>query len=175
MTQTILLVGATGHLGSRVAHHLLQGLEARLRLLVRPGALSDPDRARLVGDLFDGGAEVIEGDLADAASLDRATTGVDVVVSCVQGGPEVILDGQLALVDAARCQGVRRILPSNFALDFFDGPTALHLPFDLRKRADARIAQSGLEIVRVINGGFMDVVAAQFASILDREAGAIRF
>ncbi|TNC49438.1 hypothetical protein FHG66_11110 [Rubellimicrobium rubrum] len=118
---------------------------------------------------------MIEGDLADPTSLDRATQGVEVVVSCVQGGPEVILDGQLALMDAARRNGVRRILPSDFALDFFEGPTALHLPFDLRKRADARIAQSGLEVIHVLNGGFMDVVAAPFAGILDRDAGAVRF
>ena len=175
MTQTVLLLGATGHLGSRVAHHLLRQPEARLRLLVRPGALSDPAKARMVGNLFDEGAEVIEGDLADAASLDRATQGVDVVVSCVQGGPETILDGQVALAEAARRQGVRRILPSDFALDFFDGPTELHLPFDLRRQVGARIAQSGLEVVHVLNGGFMDVVAAPFAGILDQAAGAIRF
>ena len=175
MTQTILLVGATGHLGSRVAHHLLREPEALLRLLVRPGALSDPAKAEMVGNLFDEGAEVIEGDLADAACLDRATQGVDVVVSCVQGGPETILGGQVVLAEAARRQGVRRILPSDFALDFFDGPTDLHLPFDLRLQAGARIAQSGLEVVHVLNCGFMDVVSAPFAGILDQVAGAIRF
>ncbi|HVG47283.1 MAG TPA: NmrA family NAD(P)-binding protein [Rubellimicrobium sp.] len=175
MTQTILLVGATGHLGSRVAHHLQREPGTLLCLLARPTGLSDPAKARTSGDLFDNGAEVIEGDLADPASLDRAARGAAVVVSCVQGGPETILDGQIALAEAARRQGVRRVLPSDFALDFCDGPTEPHLPFDLRSQADARIAQGGLEVVHVLNGGFMDVVAAPFAGILDREAGAIRF
>ena len=175
MTQTVLLVGATGHLGARVTHHLLADADARLRLLVRRGTLGDPAKRHALAPFIDGGAEIIEGDLADPSSLDRATRGVDVVVSCIQGGPEVIVDGQLAFVDAARRNGVRRVLPSDFALDFFDGPTELHLPFHLRKRADAAIAQSGLEHVHVLNGGFMDVVAAPLAGILDREAGAIRF
>ena len=130
-TRNILLVGGTSHLGSHVAHHLLQEPDMRLRLLVRPGTLSDPTRARAVGRLFDQRAEVIEVDLADSSSLDRATRGVEVTVSCVQSGPATILDGQIALVDTARRNGVRRILPSDFALDFFDGPTELHLPFDL--------------------------------------------
>ena len=81
MTQTVLLVGATGMLGSRIAHHLLAQPGAHVRLLVRdPGASKpalDPLSAR--------GAEIIAGDLADAASLDRATHGIDVVVSAVQG------------------------------------------------------------------------------------------
>ncbi len=37
MTQTVLLAGATGMLGSQIAHQLLNQSEARLRLLVRGG------------------------------------------------------------------------------------------------------------------------------------------
>ena len=87
MTQTVLVVGATGMLGSRIAAHLVDVPETRFRLLVRSGAMSK------LGDLPDRGAEVLEGDLANIASLDRATQGVDVIVSAVQGGPEVIVDG----------------------------------------------------------------------------------
>lgn len=75
MTQTILLVGATGMLGSRVAAHLSDQLDVRLRLLVRDAANGK------LKPLLDRGAEVIEGGLSDVASLDRATQGVDVITA----------------------------------------------------------------------------------------------
>ena len=151
MTQTVLLLGATGMLGSRVAAHLLDQPDARLRLLVRSA-----DDAKLK-TLLDAGAEVIEGDLADPASLDRATQGVDVIVSAVQGGPEVIVDGQVALAEAGKRNGVRRILPSDYALDLFKATPGEHAAFDWRAEADRRIAAIGLEQVNVLQGGFMDL------------------
>jgi nucleoside-diphosphate-sugar epimerase len=38
MSQTVLVAGATGMLGGRIAHHLLAEPDATVRLLVRPGA-----------------------------------------------------------------------------------------------------------------------------------------
>ena len=116
MTPTVLLVGATGMLGGRIAHYLLGRPEARTRLLVRIGT-GKPDTLKQFAAR---GAEVIEGDLADLASLDRATEGVDVIVFAVQGGPDVIVDGQVALAEAGKRNGVRRILPSDFALDLLE-------------------------------------------------------
>ena len=157
MTQTILVAGATGMLGSRIAHHLLDAPDVDVRLLVRPGALADAAKRALVSPLLDRGAEVAEGDLADRLSLDRATMGVDVVVSAVQGGADIIVDGQLALLEAARRNGVRRLLPSDFALDLFETPEGEHAPYDMRRQADRAIQASGLEHVHVLNGAFMDV------------------
>ena len=151
MTQTLLLAGATGMLGSQIARHLLDQPEARLRLLVRPG------RREAVRPMLDWGAEIVEGDLSDTASLDRATQGVDVIISAVQGGPDVIIDGQVALAEAGRRNGVRRILPSDFALDLFKATPGEHMMFDLRRTADERIAQMGLEHISVLQGGFMDL------------------
>ena len=155
MTQTVLLAGATGMLGSRIARHLLNQPEARVRLLIRGGDASAKRDA--LGPLFDRGAESIEGDLADRASLDRATQGVDVIVSAVQGGPDVIIDGQVALAEAGRRNGVRRILPSDYALDLFKATPGEHPMFDQRRQADERIAATGIEHVHVLQGAFMDM------------------
>lgn len=154
MTQTVLLAGATGMLGGRIGHHLLGQPEVRVRLLVRAGG--GAKRAALE-PLLARGAELAEGDLADRASLDRATKGVDVVVSAVQGGPEVIVDGQVALAEAAKRNGARRILPSDFALDLFEATPGEHAAFDARRDADERIAATGLEHVHVLQGAFMDL------------------
>jgi uncharacterized protein YbjT (DUF2867 family) len=170
MTDTILLAGATGMFGSRIAHHLLARPDARVRLLVR-NITGKRDKLQL---LAKGGAEMIEGDLADAASLDRATRGVDVIVSAVQGGPDVIVDGQVALARAGKANGVRRILPSDFALDLFKATPGEHAMFDMRAEADERIAALGLEQINVLQGGFMDLFLPGHGAI-DLDAGTIAF
>lgn len=168
MTQTILLVGATGMLGGRIAANLQNHPGAQLRLLVRT-----PSDQKLK-PLRDGGAEIVEGDLADPASLDRATQAVDVIVSAVQGGPDVIIDGQVALAQAGKRNGVRRILPSDFALDLFKATPGEHMMFDMRAKADARIAEIGLEQVNVLQGGFMDMFLPGRGAI-DLDAGTVGF
>lgn len=131
----VLVVGATGTLGSRIATHLIAD-GAAVRLLTRPATQIDPARAATLAPLIAAGATMVEGDLADVDSLAKATAGIDVVVSAVQGGPAVVVDGQLALARAAAANGVRRIVPSDFALDLFKAPPGVHPLFDLRRTAD---------------------------------------
>lgn len=167
MTETILLVGATGMLVSQIARELIDKPQVRLRLLIRPGTR---DTLR---SLLDRGAEIIEGNLADAASLDRATQGVDVIVSAVQGGREVIVDGQVALAQAGRRNGARRILPSDYALDLFKATPGEHAAFDMRHEADDRIAEHGLQ-ANVLQFGFMQMFTPGLGAI-DIEKGTIGF
>lgn len=103
-----------------------------------------------------GGATIVDGDLSAPATLKAATVGVDVVVSAVQGGRDIIVDGQVALAEAAVSNGARRILPSDFALDVFKSPPGEHAYFDLRRDADTAIAGTGLQHVHVLSGAFMD-------------------
>jgi uncharacterized protein YbjT (DUF2867 family) len=168
MTQTILIAGATGMLGSRITQHVLDMPDVIVRLLVRSvtNAALQPHAAK--------GAEVIEGDLADPASLDRATQGVDVIISAVQGGPDVIVDGQVALATAGKANGVRRMLPSDYAMDLFKATPGEHMMFDLRAKADAAIAQIGLEQVNILQGGFMDLFLPGRGAI-DLDKGTVGF
>ena len=168
MTQNVLLVGATGMFGSRIARHLLRSDGGHVRLLVRDKG--SPDVIALEG----AGAELVEGDLTDQASLDRATQGVDVIVSAVQGGPEVIVDGQIALAAAGKRNGVDRIIPSDFALDIFKATPGEHPMFDMRTKADAGIAGIGLKQINVLQGGFMNMFLPGHGAI-DIDAGTISF
>ena len=172
MIQTVLLAGATGMFGSQVARHLLDQPRARVRLLVRGGDATQK-RASL-DPLLARGAEVIDGDLADRASLDRATQGVDVIVSAVQGGPGIIVDGQLALAEAGRRNGVRRILPSDYALDLFKATPGEHPLFDMRRAADERIAATGIEHIHALQGAFMAMFGPGMGTI-DYDAGTVAF
>ena len=170
MTQTVLVAGATGRLGGRVAHHLLGQPGTRVRLLVRDPAAKEAQLAPLVGR----GAEVVEGSLSDPDALERATRGVDVIVSAVQGGPDVMVGGQVALAEAGKRNGARRIVPSNYALDLFKATPGEHPLFDLRREADERIAATGLEQVNVLQGAFMDLLLPGGGAI-DLEAGTVTY
>jgi uncharacterized protein YbjT (DUF2867 family) len=107
----VLVVGATGQLGSRICSGLLrQGHQ--VRGLTRPGSARS-------GELQQAGVEVIHGDLRDAASLDAATRGMQVIVSTatavVSAGPgnslaAVDRDGHKALLAAAVKNGVQKFV-----------------------------------------------------------------
>lgn len=102
-------------------------------------------------------SELMEGDLADPASIDQATHGVDVIVSAVQGGPDTIIDGQVALAQAGKRNGVRRTLPSDFGLGLFKATRGEHAAFDWRRTADEGIAAIGLEQVNILQGALMEL------------------
>lgn len=171
MTTTVLVAGATGMLGDRIADHLLGQPDVAVRLLLRTSALDDVAKAGSIRALEARGAVVVHGDVTDAASLDRATTGVDVVVSALQGGAEVIVDGQVALAQAAVRNGVRRFLTSDFALDLFKAPDGAPM-FDLRKQAARAIDAMPMEVAHVLNGAFMDMMLdPQTAGVVDLENG----
>ena len=107
----ILVVGATGLLGSEICR-LLRGSEHPVRGLVRPGSPREEFLRRH-------GVEIIQGDLRDTPSLERACRGASTVVSTatairprLPGDSIRTVDrqGQRALVDAARRNGVRRFI-----------------------------------------------------------------
>ena len=175
MTQTILLVGATGQLGGRIAHYLTQEKNVALRLLLRPETLQDEQKHRDLAPLLGAGAKTIEGDLQNRESLLHATEGADTVISAVQGGPEVIIDGQVALAEAAKANGVRRLFPSDFAVDLFKAPEGEHPLLSMRREADERIAALGLETVHVLNGAFMDILLLPFFQVYDAANATFRF
>jgi uncharacterized protein YbjT (DUF2867 family) len=87
MTTTVLVAGATGMLGGRIATELIDQLDVDVRLMLRASALGNTAKTRAVDALVSDGAVVALGDVTDPDSLDKATAGVDVVVSALQGGP----------------------------------------------------------------------------------------
>jgi NADH dehydrogenase len=106
----ILVTGGAGVMGSRLVGRLL-GEGRRVRALVLPG---DPRAARLAGS----GAEVVEGNITDRASLDRPLEGVDTVYHLaaviVSLDPWVFrrvnTDGTRNVVEAAAAAGARHLV-----------------------------------------------------------------
>ncbi len=108
------VTGATGFLGSHVARVLAEH-GAELRLLVRPTS----DLRNLNDDELKNADRVV-GDLRDAASISQALSGCDVVFHVAADyrlwvrDPEEMyrsnVEGTRSLVEAARKQGVRRVV-----------------------------------------------------------------
>jgi nucleoside-diphosphate-sugar epimerase len=150
----VALVGGTGRLGSLIGNAVLDKPDVQLRLLVRPGS-----RAKAT-DLEKRGAQVVEGAVgADAgAALASLCQGASTLISALQGGPDMIVDGQTKLLRAARDAGVTRFIPSDYSLDLFKVAPG-HIPTsDMRRQfALAADAERGnMEVVHVLNGGFLD-------------------
>jgi len=109
----ILVIGATGLLGSEICRRLSEHGES-LRALARK--TSDGAKVQRLKTL---GAEVVQGDLKDRASLDAACRGMSTVITTasttLSRQPDdsigaVDQDGQLQLVDAARKAGVAQFI-----------------------------------------------------------------
>ncbi len=134
----ILVVGASGVLGSRIVRRLLDGGES-VRAMSR-------DPARLT-DLAEAGAETVRGDLMHVPSLEAACAGITRVVSTANSfsgagrqGPLVVdVQGHNNLMDVAAEAGVAHFcyvsatVPESFyAIDYFDAKRQVE--DELRKR-----------------------------------------
>ncbi|HEX8656736.1 MAG TPA: NmrA family NAD(P)-binding protein, partial [Hymenobacter sp.] len=149
---TIVLAGATGDLGFRIAQALLKR-GAVVRALVRPGN-SKPETA----NLRNLGAEIIEVDFASVFALTKACAGAACVVSALSGLREVIVDLQKRLLDAAVAAGVTRFIPSDYSIDFTKLPAGSNRNLDLRREFGQRLDQAPIAATSVLNGMFTDLL-----------------
>lgn len=170
MSSKIFVAGATGLLGGRIVGALLdQG--ASVRALVRPGV--DAEKKAAISALQARGLEVVEGDITDPAGrLADAIGDAATVVSAVQGGPEVIVDGQANLVRAAEKAGAGRFIPSDFAVDVTRLEDGDNFMIDWRRRAAAAYRDADIAVVSVLNGAFYEVMLG-FMGIVDWERGTL--
>ena len=116
--QTILITGGAGFIGSHLASALVDDNEVRIL-----DNLSSGKRANVPED-----ATLIEGDLRDAATLERATTGVDLIfheaalvsvqgsVEDPLGSHEINATATLEVLEAARREDARVVLASSAAI-----------------------------------------------------------
>lgn len=148
----ILIVGASGFLGHETAKLLLsQGQQ--VRLLVRTPAKVD--------DLKQMGAEIMQGDLIDPPSLQRACKGVERVLVAAHSilgkgkyKSEAVDDtGHRALIDAAKAAGV-----SHFVYISIQGASAGH-PVDFFRTkyyVEEYLRKSGLSYTILRPTAFME-------------------
>lgn len=152
----ILVIGATGFLGSEICRRLA-GSGQQVRALVR----TTSDRARLDA-LRSAGVELATGDLKDRASLDAACVGVSTVISTAsaavsrQAGDSIDAvdgEGQLRLAETARAAGVE-----HFIYISFSGQIELDSPLRTAKRTmEDVLRRSGMAYTIFRPSYFMEV------------------
>jgi len=170
----VVVAGATGKLGRLVIAELLARPGVRVRALVRDSG--KPEAAALA----ERGVETFAIDVATATDAEReaAVRGAFAVVSTVQGGPDVIVDAQLALLRAAKAAGARRFLPSDYSYDMFGLAEGVNVSSDWRRalaeRAEAE-AGDGFEVVHLMQGMFADRFVLGFLGLFDGERRVVRY
>ena len=162
MAPTIVLAGAAGDLGARIAKALVRR-GAVVRALVRNEAAAG-DTDRLTGL----GAVVAPADMADAGSVAAACEGAACVVSALNGLREVIVDRQGVLLDGAVKAGVPRFIPSDYSADFTKTRPGDNRNLDLRREFMARADRASIQVTSVLNGAFMDMLGAEMPIIQPR-------
>jgi NADH dehydrogenase len=152
----ILVVGATGDLGTAVTRQLLERGE-RVRILARRSSAHEA--------LTRASAELAIGDLKDRSSLDAAMSGVEVVIttanSARRGGDDnprtVEVEGNRNLVDAARAAGVSQFIFVSAQIADANSP----VPFLAGKgQAEEYLRQSGVPYTIIAPNMFMEVWAS---------------
>jgi len=142
---TILVVGATGWLGSAICQQLTEAGKS-VRALIRDS--SDPTKVDHLRSL---GVEIVRGDVRERATLEKACQGVTYLISTVSAMPfsyqagvndiqSVDLDGLTNLIEAAKANAV-----SHFVYTSIPEMISLDYPLQTAKRkVERRLMDSGL-------------------------------
>jgi nucleoside-diphosphate-sugar epimerase len=157
---TIVVAGATGNLGGRIARALLER-GASVRALVRHGAAQDKlERLQKLG------VTIASVDLNSASQVTLACSCASCVVSALQGLRDVIVETQTVLLDAAIKADVPRFIPSDYSIDFTKFPPGENRNLDLRRDFHKRLDKAAISATTIFNGAFADMLTGQMPLIL---------
>ncbi|MDR6804475.1 uncharacterized protein YbjT (DUF2867 family) [Dyadobacter sp. BE34] len=160
--QTIVVAGATGHLGMLIIQELVTR-HAHVKALVR----RDTPLAK-TAPLEKAGAVVIPVDYQNTVMLTEALRNVQCVVSALSGLQDVIVETQSDLLKAALNADVPRFIPSDYCIDYTKLPNGSNRNLDLRRAFASVIDNTPIHTTSVLNGMFTDLLKDQAPLILPK-------
>jgi nucleoside-diphosphate-sugar epimerase len=104
-------------LGSKIVAAAIDKGTVEVKAMVRSSNDSHQENRQKIDEMKANGSGIVEGDLMKGETLRRACAEVDVIVSAV-GNNQVTVLGQKNLIDAAKKQGVKRFIPSEYSVDY---------------------------------------------------------
>jgi NADH dehydrogenase len=151
-----LVIGATGMVGGEICRLLTSEGKS-----VRGLARTTSDQYK-VDNLKELGVEVVEGDLRDRTSLDKACQDIKAVISTASSMPfsyqpgendirTVDTEGQVNLINAAKAAGVKQFVYISFTMDN-DFPLR-----NAKRTVEKHLEESGLTYTILRPGYFMEV------------------
>jgi nucleoside-diphosphate-sugar epimerase len=157
---TIIIAGASGRLGTRIARSLIER-GANVRALVRHETDSgSADELRKLG------ATIAKVDYYNGPQLTKACEGGSCVISALSGLEEVLIDAQSQLLAAALKTGVPRFIPSDYAVDFTKIPYGTNRNFDLRRKFHESLDAADIAPTSILCGMFTDLLIGPAPVIL---------
>ena len=149
----ILIVGASGRLGTAVVRHLLAQGKSILVMTRNPSGLAH---------LKQQGVEIVSGDLRDRASLVSACQGVEQVLAAAHAldgkgdnNPRTVDDmGNRYLIDAAKAAGVKHFIFVSGQSVNPDSPLEF---FRIKYRTEEYLRASGLNFTILRPGAYMEL------------------
>ena len=171
---TVLVVGSTGMLGTKIVSALLDKGATEVKAMVRPSSDENEENRQKIEAMKAKDAAIVEGDLMKPETLLPLCEGVDVIVSAV-GNNQTTVPGQKNLIDAAKQQGVKRFIPSDYSVDYRKLDYGDNDNLDKRKEVLEYLQQSGLEYTLILNGAFMDNVGTPYMPQFDFENNTFQY
>ncbi len=167
----ILVVGASGHLGQAAVQRLLAD-GWQVRVMAR-----NPSSAKALGQQ---GVEIVQGDLRDPASLQRACLGVDRVLAAAHAlngkgtnNPHTVdAQGNMRLVDAAKATGVSHFVFISALGASLQSPVEF---FRIKYRAEEYLRSSGLKFTILRPSAYMDLWGAMIGEPIMKQGQASIF
>lgn len=152
MNKIVLVAGATGNLGQKIANALVKR-NAEVRAIVR----SSTDHEK-IASLKKSGVKVFEIDFDSVDEIAKACAGVSCVVSAVAGLGDVIIDLQKRILDGAIQAGVPKFIPSDFCTDYTDLVPGENRNLDLRRDFRAYLDTQNINATSIFNACFADIL-----------------
>lgn len=173
----VLLAGITGMMGDKIAHEILGKNEMELKAIVRSGSSSNTSKQKRLDELKARGAVLVEGDLLDKPSLLKACEGVEAIVSAANASAndKIMVEGQTNLIEAAEAKGVKRMIPSDYSVDYRKLDWGDNYNLDLRRKVFNILEQSNLSYTLILNGCFTDILFSPYLQVFDSEAGTFSY
>ena len=156
----IVLAGATGNLGERIAQNLA-GQQVKVRVLIRPGSC-----LKKIKSLKHMGAELHDVDFSSSDNLIKAVEGGACVISALSGLHPVIIDAQTKLLEATMAAKVPRFFPSDFSIDYTKLTPGTNRNLDVRREFNRRVDQAPIAATSILNGAFADMLTGQAPIVL---------
>lgn len=114
----ILIVGASGNLGSAMTMEFLKNPDMQVNIFIR-----DTDNCVMTCTMVTkAGGKVFKGDVTKPDTIKGITKGMHTLISCLNGDDEVMIEGQKRLLEDGMANGLKRFVPSDFSMNIWDIP-----------------------------------------------------
>lgn len=160
MSKIIVIAGATGNLGGKIATALL-AKGAEVRAIVR----LETDQNK-IKDLEKKGVKVFQVNTNNKSEISKHCKGAHCLVSALAGLRETIIDAQRVYLDAAIEANVPRFIPSDYSIDFTNLKEGQNRNLDFRREFHRYIETVSIKATTVFNGAFMDLLTTDMPLIM---------